>query len=60
MGIKFQNKLITSLYGCKGKKKKKKKPAKTASAPPYYALGMDGSPLILQGLDKNVPPLPES
>jgi hypothetical protein len=44
--------LITGTDGCKGKKKEKRSQPKLLHAPPYYALGMDRSPLILQGLEK--------
>jgi hypothetical protein len=37
------------------KEKEKKSQPKLLHAPPYYALGIDGSPLILQGLEKMCP-----
>jgi hypothetical protein len=37
------------------KEKEKKSQPKLLHAPPYYALGIDGSPLILQGPEKMCP-----
>jgi hypothetical protein len=55
MGIKFQNKLITGPDGCKREKETKERQPKLLWSPPYYALGIDQSPLILQGLKKCAP-----